>query len=318
MNCAKLLSILPIFSLCFTASKGWSQIPKPTVIISTDIGGSDPDDYQSMIHLFMYADQFALEGLISSPPDQGRAEHIYEVIEAYEMDYAKLVVMRPQFPQPSKLRSVVKQGAIDAQATLLPESLSEGAAFIIDKARQAKDYLWILVWGSMTDVAQALKADSKILPKIRVYSIGSWNTMQDTLSRNYIYNHHPNLWWIENDETFRGMYMGGYQGDGYSNTTFVENYVKDYGALGALFWQKKKDIKMGDTPSVLYLLNGDPNDPTTESWGGRFIRTGHGPNYFHDVQDPDLIENGKHGAKTVNHFRKEYLKDWANRMRWLE
>ena len=40
---------------------------KPRVLVSTDIGGTDPDDNQSMIHLMMYSDLFDLEGLVSSP-----------------------------------------------------------------------------------------------------------------------------------------------------------------------------------------------------------------------------------------------------------
>ena len=40
---------------------------RPRVIVSTDIGGTDPDDFQSMVHLLLYADVLDLEGLISSP-----------------------------------------------------------------------------------------------------------------------------------------------------------------------------------------------------------------------------------------------------------
>lgn len=39
----------------------------PRVIVSTDIGGTDPDDNQSVTHLLMNTDRFELEGLISSP-----------------------------------------------------------------------------------------------------------------------------------------------------------------------------------------------------------------------------------------------------------
>jgi acetyl esterase/lipase len=39
---------------------------KPRVIVSTDIGGSDPDDFQSMVHYLIYADVFETEGLIST------------------------------------------------------------------------------------------------------------------------------------------------------------------------------------------------------------------------------------------------------------
>ena len=37
------------------------------VIVTTDIGGSDPDDFQSMVHYLLYSDLFDTEGLISSP-----------------------------------------------------------------------------------------------------------------------------------------------------------------------------------------------------------------------------------------------------------
>ena len=36
------------------------------VIVSTDIGGTDPDDFQSMVHLLVYAASFDIEGLVSS------------------------------------------------------------------------------------------------------------------------------------------------------------------------------------------------------------------------------------------------------------
>jgi hypothetical protein len=31
-------------------------------------------------------------------------------------------------------------------------------------------------------------------------------------------------------------------------------------------------LKMGDTPSVAYVLGKRPEDPTSDSWGGRFVR----------------------------------------------
>ena len=43
------------------------------VLVSTDIGGTDPDDQQSMVHLLLYADVFDLEGLVSSPYGPARA-----------------------------------------------------------------------------------------------------------------------------------------------------------------------------------------------------------------------------------------------------
>ncbi|WP_082391353.1 DUF1593 domain-containing protein [Jiulongibacter sediminis] len=296
-----------------------AQRTKPRVIISTDIGGDDPDDFQSMVHLLMYANELNIEGLVSSPPGEGRKEHIIEALDAYAQDFEKLR-KHGNFPSPEYLNSVTKQGLTEVQSTPKPSSeVSEGANWIIEKARQKNDQpLYLLVWGSMTDVAQALHFAPDIKENIRVYMIGSWNTRMDSLARNYVFEHHPDLWLIENNTTFRGMYMGGDQSDDFGNTSFVEKYVKDHGALGEIFYQKKKDIKMGDTPSVLYLLNGDPDQPETGSWGGRFLRTDHGPNYFTDLADPKFIENNRPGAKTVNVWRKDFLTDWATRMKWLE
>ena len=43
---------------------------------------------------------------------------------------------------------------------------------------------------------------------------------------------------------------------------------------------------MGDTPSFLYLLKGDPEDPTAEHWGGSYVANGEhadaSKNYFTD------------------------------------
>jgi len=291
--------------------------PLPRIIVSTDIGGSDPDDFQSMVHFLVYADRFDTEGLISSPPHEGRKEHIMEVIDAYEKDYPNLKE-HGDFPAPGHLRQVSKQGAIDSLEADAPTELSEGAEWIIRKAREEAAPLYVLVWGSITDVAQAVHADPGIKENLRVYSIGSWNTRLDPNSRDYLYENHPDLWWIENNTTFRGMYMGGLQEGDYENTAFVEKNVKGHGALGDLFWEKKQDIKMGDTPSVFYMLSGSPDDPTDESWGGTFVKDSHhGPNYWTDDQNPKLVENERPGARTVNRHRKAYLDDWARRMDWL-
>ena len=290
---------------------------KPRVFVSTDIGGSDPDDFQSMVHYLVYADRFDTEGLISSPPDKGRAEHILEAIAAYEKDYDNLRSWSADYPTPDALRAVVRQGVIDAQPGEVPEAPSDGAKLLIERALADDPRpLYVLVWGSITDVAQAVHADPTIKRKIRVHYIGSWNTAMDKKSRRYLYEQHPDLWWIESDFTFRGMYMGGNQEGEWDNVKFPELHVAGHGALGDLFMVQKSDIKMGDTPSVLYMLNGDPATPETEHWGGAFIRPEPEarPTYWHDNPEPALQHKDKPGANTVNKWRVDYLEDWKQRM----
>ena len=60
---------------------------KPRIIVSTDIGGTDPDDNQSMVHLLMYSDKVLIEGLISSPSNgDGSKKEILRMIDIYEKD----------------------------------------------------------------------------------------------------------------------------------------------------------------------------------------------------------------------------------------
>ncbi len=92
----------------------WSQ-QKARVIVSTDIGGTDPDDFQSMIHYLMYADRFETEGLISSPYGPGRMSDILDIIALYEEDFAKLRE-KGDFPTPNSLRKIAKQGEVERAA----------------------------------------------------------------------------------------------------------------------------------------------------------------------------------------------------------
>jgi hypothetical protein len=270
-----------------------------------------------MVHLLVYADVLDIEGLVSSPPKGGRAKHILEVIDAYEKDFDNLRRHTKGYPAAEALRAVTKQGATDPAPAKGWSEASEGSQWIIQRAKADEGRpLWVLVWGSITDVAQAVRDEPSIKSRIRVYSIGSWNTGQDRSARDYLFEYHPDLWWIESDTTFRGMYVGGRQDDPWGNRTFVDQHVKGHGALGNLFYRKKRDIKMGDTPSLLYLLRGDVDDPTTPHWGGAFVQTDHGENYWTDNPDRALSEGGRAGAKTVNRWRLDYLQDWRQRMDW--
>jgi hypothetical protein len=135
--------------------------------------------------------------------------------------------------------------------------------------------LWILVWGGIDDLAQALRHAPEILPKLRVYFIGGPNKMWSVDAYNYIEQNHPELWMIEANATYRGWFTGGNQMDGWGNSAFVASHIRGHGALGDYFaGLLNATIKMGDSPSVAYLLHdaATANDPTQPSWGGTFVR----------------------------------------------
>lgn len=246
---------------------------RPRVLVSTDIGGTDPDDFQSMVHLLLYADVLDIEGLVSSPPGPGRREHILQVIDAYARDYENLRTHSAKYPSPDALRALAKQGAVDSAGPAGFGSPTEGSRWIVQCARRPDPRpLYVLVWGGIDDLAQALHDAPDILPRLRVYFIGGPNKMWSVNAYDYIEQHHPELWIIEANSTYRGWFTGGNQAGEWGNTAFVAAHAAGHGALGDFFaGLLKGTIKMGDSPSVGYLLRGNPDDPSRPGWGGRFV-----------------------------------------------
>jgi len=247
------------------------------VIISTDIGGTDDDDFQSMIHYLMYSDQFRTEGLISSPYGPGRKEDIHHILNLYEKDYPKLKARSASFPTADELREVTKQGATERAPLRGWDKSTEGSDWIIKCARKAEsDPLWILVWGGIEDVVQALHDAPDIALKLRVYWIGGPNKKWGADAYQYLVQHFPDLWMIEANATYRGWFVDDKSDDPLNVKNFYAHHIKGRGAMGRDFINYYDGvIKMGDTPSVAYLLNGDPDDPSGSSWGGSFTPLSH-------------------------------------------
>lgn len=244
------------------------------VIISTDIGGTDPDDFQSMVHLLVYADSFDLEGLISSPFGPGRKSDILTVIDQYERDYSHLLTYSSRYPKPQTLREITKQGETEAADASGFGKPTEGSQWLIRCAKRNDPRpLHVLVWGGIEDLAQALHDAPEIRPKLRVFWIGGPNKKWSVNAYNYIEQDHTQLWMIESNSTYRGWFVGGNQKGQWGNQEFVAQHIANHGSLGEYFTQHLKGtIKMGDTPSVARLLKGQSDDPEQASWGGKYVR----------------------------------------------
>ena len=251
---------------------------RPRVLVSTDIGGTDPDDFQSMVHVLLCADRLDLEGLVSSPYGPGRREHILEVIAAYARDFPNLRRHSARYPEPGDLIAMAKQGALETSGPPGFGRATEGSDWIVRCARRPDPRpLWVLVWGGIDDLAQALHDAPDILPRLRVYFIGGPNKMWSVEAYHYLEQHHPELWMIEANTTYRGWFVGGNQSGNWGNASFVAAHVAGRGALGAYFASHLKGtLKMGDSPSVAHLLHGSPEEPGHGGWGGRFVRTWEG------------------------------------------
>ena len=142
MNTKKISNLfLFIGFILITKVLSKEEIPqRPRVLISTDIGGTDPDDNQSMIHLLMYSDLFDLEGLVSSPSyGDGSKEEILRMIDLYEEDYSKLKECYLNLKSPKELRNICKQGRKGLSPYKGYSELTEGSEWIITQARKKSD-----------------------------------------------------------------------------------------------------------------------------------------------------------------------------------
>ncbi|WP_338762994.1 DUF1593 domain-containing protein [Massilia sp. METH4] len=263
-------------ALLHAAPPATAQETRHRIIVSTDIGGTDPDDDQSMVHLLAYADLFDIEALVSSPfeSDGGRASDILEVIAEYEKDYPRFKRHSPRYPAPAALHAITKQGETGSTGLRGWGVPTAGSQAIVAAARRDDPRpLWVLAWGNISDVAQALHDAPDIKARLRVHWIGGPNKKWGPAAYDYIAREHPDLWIIESNSTYRGWFVGGNQQGDLGNTAFVARHLKGHGALGDYFaGHLEGTIKMGDTPSVTYLLGDAPLDPGRDSWGGRYVR----------------------------------------------
>ncbi|MGB8226048.1 MAG: DUF4038 domain-containing protein [Sedimentisphaerales bacterium] len=273
-----------------------NSFQKPRVIVSSDIGGSDPDDHQSMVHLLTYADSLGLEGLISTQTSLGNKKaEILKVIGLYEHDYPNLKTYSDKYPTPDALRAITKSGLAKQLGASGIGQPTEGSDWIIQCARRDDPRpLYVLVWGGIHDVAQALHDAPDILPKLRVYFIGGPNKQGSVNAYNYIEQNFPKLWMIEDNATYRGWFVGGNQTGEWGNREFVTRHVAGHGALGDFYVTlHESKLKMGDTPSVGWLLHGVPEDPTQPGWGGKFVRVWDGRKTIFDHLPTNATEQAE-------------------------
>jgi len=206
------------------------------------------------------------------------------MISLYEKDLPKLKKHQKDFPSPDYLRSITKQGRHGAAPYIGYSSSTEGSNWIIKCAQRKTDRpLWVLVWGGLDDLAQALHDAPEIQNKIKVYWIGGPNKKWSANSYAYIAENFPNLWFIEVNSTYYGFFSNNNAPDSIKTSDYYDRHIKAAGYLGKDFKNYYKgDVKMGDTPSLLYLMDGDPSNPMRESWGGSFEKFNHSPRVVFD------------------------------------
>lgn len=269
---------LAVFMALSLSMVGNASEQKHRILISTDIGGTDADDNQSMTHLMMYSDLFDIEGIVSTPSfGDGSKEEILRMIDVYSLDYPELSRHYPGVLEPDSLRQLCYQGTKSAAPLSGFSSPTDGSRHIIQCARRDDSRpLYILVWGALEDVAQALHDAPDIKSRIRIYWIGGPNKKWGVNAYSYIAEHHPDVWMIENNAAYRGFISDKRQN--HFSGLYYDDVMKGAGNLGVDFKNYYDgNVKMGDSPSLFYMMSGDCADPEGESWGGSFEKTDFSP-----------------------------------------
>lgn len=266
---------------------------KPRVVITTDINidAGDPDDRQSMAHLFLYADELDIRAIIIDRPGAQGVEATKLVVDAYRKDYFTEAYnfIQMKYPHPDSLEKLI-----------YTHQEAEELGIIGKVADESDEPLYVAVWGHVVAVRTALEARPELVDKLRIMTIGTeykspydceecgvrnWNDTDGHRESLFKDERFKNIWWLENNWGYNGMFAGE------RPTEFMKTLTK-YGALGQHITDAVQSrawahyFRVGDTPTIMYLLdNQNLDNPQEFNLGGYFVKPypeAH-PNYYIDA-----------------------------------
>jgi hypothetical protein len=309
---------LLLFWICGSGNLFAQPNQKSRVIILSDIE-ADPDDTESFVRLFLYANEIDIKGLIATTSCWHKTlvnpESIKKVIQAYGKVQPNLIRHEAGFPDANLLLKMVKQGLPKYGMEGVGEGKdSEGSDWIIKVLEENDERpLWISVWGGANTLAQALykikhtktATEAKaLIARLRVYTISD----QDD-SGIWIRNNFPDLFFIVSPGDDYGSatwnainsVVSGNDNEEISNHWLAENIQQGHGPLGVEYPDVAYGME-GDTPSWLHLIpNGlnSPEHPEWGGWGGRY-----------ELYKPDFTKQKKGGSGVP--FEPETREIWTN------
>lgn len=338
------------------------QVPhRPPAFIISDIS-NEPDDAQSLVRLLLYGNDLDIRGLVACTSTWLRSTVHPEDMHAIVRAYAKVVDnlnahTNPEtnpFPPAEYYAGLIKSGpACYGQQALAGDfPMSEGALALIDAVDACSDDsepLWILCWGGVNTLAQALQhiqstrsaEQAKLFrSRLRVYTISDQDDCGAWIRLNFpdvVYicsihgwNSYGSATWIgiSGDVMIPHLDAGGPDTSLVSKEWLAANIQKTGSPLGAVY-PDTSFIMEGDTPTFLYLIpNGlsVPEQPSWGSWGGRYglidlnpLGDGKGAKHWGDIKDTVTGKDGRthwSGQASIWRWRKAYQADFAARMRW--
>ncbi|MDT0645815.1 DUF1593 domain-containing protein [Zunongwangia sp. F260] len=306
---------------------------KHRLIVTSDLGGADPDDEQSMVHLLLGANEFDLEGLImglawlKADQNQPGVEPLRAIIDAYEKVYPNLKIHANEYPNPDYLRSIVAVGqTLPNMSGVGGDKASRGSELIIKVVDKADDPrpVWLNSWGGANTIAQALwtvkqtrskEEVSQFINKIRIFDILGQDDAGAWMAKTF-----PDLVYIRT----KSIYGWAPSDD------WISNNVQSHGPMGEVYPNRRWATE-GDSPAFLHLWSNGLNDPDEidqGGWGGRFktkkedgIRVmdiaAKTPGLDEKRYDPYyMFTNTSEGMEAINRWKQHIHNNLQARMDW--
>lgn len=296
-----------LIQLCFITAalfigydEVYCQTSKPRIIVTSD---GEIDDECSMVRFLLYANEWDIEGIITSSSQYHWHGHNWAgddwldpYLDAYEEVYPNLIKHSKDYPTPEYLKSIAFLGNVEAEGEM--DSITEGSQHIVKVLLDESDErpIWIQAWGGINTIARALKTIEEKHPekmeivsnKLRFYFI--WE--QDDTYQSYIRTHWGkyNILTIISDQfeaiayrwkTIQPAEMHQY----FSGAWMKENILSNHGALGSRYKAHKDGAKEGfedgdfrsegDSPAFIHTIPTglrSMESPEWGGWGGRYVR----------------------------------------------
>ncbi len=286
--------------LCVMLLHGCSEKPetKPLetertrVIVTSD---GEIDDECSMVRFLLYANEWDIEGIVTSSSQYHWHGHhwagddwLEPTLKAYEEVYPNLVKHDPNYPSPEYLRAHTFLGNVETEGEM--DSITAGSQHIVKVLLDETDNrpVWLQAWGGTNTIARALKTIEEDCPermeevadKMRFFFI--WE--QDTTYQAYIrpvwgkYNIKTIIsdqfeaiayrWKMVQPEDMQKYYEGEWMN---------EHILKNHGALCSSYKAHDNgDFRSeGDSPAFLHTIDvglRNLENPSWGGWGGRYVK----------------------------------------------
>lgn len=298
--------LLMTFSVCAYGAVNNSE--RPRVIVTSD---AEIDDECSLARFLLYANDFDVEGIVSSSSQYHSHGHKwagdlwYEpYLDAYEKVYPNLVRHDPRYPSPDYLRKRTVTGNVESEGEM--DSITEGSELIANVLLDKSDPrpVWLQAWGGINTIARALKTIeekhpeemARVAAKMKLFLI--WE--QDTTYQSYIkpvWGKYDPLVIISDQFITYFYHWKKYlpaESQKYLDSAWMKaNILEGHGPLLALYKAHENgDFRSeGDSPSYFHVMptglrNSD--NPDWGGWGGRYVNV-RGNEWLDPVNEPGYV-----------------------------